>query len=133
MDKEQQVELDMMMQDLASDLTGVNGMNRTEVNRKLHCLKDVAIIHVMVNDLLAETDELEPQLYIMDAVMKICWRLMEVNGFDGTMRARALSNMVKGTKFENHGADLLAFRTMQNNKAWQKKKEKEGEGNDGEH
>ena len=133
MNKEQRTELDMMLQDLASTLTGVDGMNRTEATRKLHCLQDIAVIHIMIDDLLAETDDLETQLYIMDAVMKICWRLMDVNGFDGDTRARALSNMIKGTKLEDHGADLLAFRVMQNSKAAQKRKEKEDEGNDGEH
>ena len=130
MNKEQRVELDMMLQDIASSLTGVNGMNRTEANRKLHCLQDIAIIHIMIDDLLVETDELETQLYIMDAVMKICWRLMEVNGFDGNERAKALSNIVKGTSFEDHGADLMAFRVMQNAKAKQKVKETK---DDGEH
>ena len=130
-DKERE-ELDKMLQDAATDWMGMcNNKTRTEANRQILCLKDIAIIRMMVNVVLGETDDPNIQLYIVDAIMKIVWQLLEVSGFDSALRNIVLGNFLRGTKFESRQSDLAMFRITRNAELFGKNKE--GEKEDGKH
>ena len=135
MNPEERQELDKMLQDVMSLWMGIDeDLTRTDANRQVMCLQDISIIHMMVNVVLDETDDPKIQLYIMDAIMKIVWRLMEVNGMGKKERNVVLGTFFIGTKFEGRQQELLNFR-MASNIEFMKNmcKKKNGEENGTEH
>ena len=121
MDEKERIELDKTMQDIVSDMLACNeNMTRTEAQRKLLCLQDVSVAHTMIDAILEESDDLNIQLHMVDAIMKVCWSIMRVNGFTSGDMSQVLTNFLKGTAFEEHEKDFLEFRRESNKRIKEK-------------
>lgn len=121
MDKKLRGELDMMIQDMTSRIMGEDDKaTRTEVNRKLLCLQDIAIVHLTIDEILEETEDLDTQIRIMDALMKVVCRIMDINGLDEDTQALAALHIFEDTRFEEHVPKLMKYRINLDSKMGEK-------------
>lgn len=121
MDKKLREEMDMMIQDLTSRIMGEDDKaTRAEVNRKLLCLQDIAIIHLTIDEIIEETEDFDTQIRVMDALMKIVCRIMDFNGLDDDTQALTALHLFEGTRFEKHVPELMEYRINLDNKTEEK-------------